>query len=56
MLLTLLKSLKNDFSREGTNFQEGAVGGKMSSDNFGHKIKVACLGSLNNIFRGFYSY
>ena len=56
MLLTRLKSLKGDFSRKGAHFQEGVVGGKMNSDNFGHKIKVASLGSLNNIFRGFYSY
>ena len=49
MLKTLLKSLKNDFIRERENFQEGVVGGKMNSDNFCHKIKVASLGLLNNI-------
>ena len=56
MLITLLKSLNSDFCREGANFQEGLVGGKMNSDNFGHKIKVSSLGSLNNIFYWFYSY
>ena len=39
---------------DGENFQEQVVGGKMNSDNFGHKIKVAYLDSLNNIFCGFY--
>ena len=41
---------------EGANFQEGVVGGKMNSDNFGYKMKVPSFGSLNNIFCEFYSY
>ena len=52
MLLSLLKSLNSHFSREGGKIKEEVVGGKMNSDNFGRKIRVASSGSLNNIFRG----
>ena len=40
MFLTLLKSLKSDFIREGANFKERVVGGKMNSEAIGKKIKV----------------
>ena len=40
MFLTLLKSLKSDFIREGANFQEGVVGGKMNSEAIGQRVKV----------------
>ena len=40
MYLTLLKSIKSNFIREGANFQEGVVGGKMNSEAVGQKVKV----------------
>ena len=55
MFLTLLKSLKSDFIREGANFQEGVVGGKMNSVAVGQKVKVISKGTLNNRFHGFCS-
>ena len=50
-----LNFLKSDFIREGANFQEGVVGGKMKSEAIGQKVKVVSLGTLNNIFHGFSS-
>ena len=32
-------SLNSDFIREGANFQERVVGGKMNSEAFGQKVK-----------------
>ena len=40
MFLTLLKSQLSDFVREGANFQEGLVGGKMNSEVIGQRVKV----------------
>ena len=40
IFLTLLKSQNIDFIREGANFQEGVVGGKMNSETIGQRVKV----------------
>ena len=40
MFLTLFKSQKSDFIREGANFQEGVVGGKIDSEAIGQRVNV----------------
>ena len=44
--------LKSDFIREGANFQEGVVGGKMNSEVIGQGVKVVSEGTFKNIFHG----
>ena len=33
-------TLKGNFIRQGTNFQEGVVGGNMNSEAIGQRVKV----------------
>ena len=37
---TTFKTSKSDLIREGANFQEGVVGGKMNSEAVGQQLKV----------------